>query len=1227
MGAALPQGGTDVRPAAREIVREVLPGLYEPSQWIHFTADDGLPDDRVVAMWETPAGPWASTQRGVASYDGYRWHTAEGLPEIPANDLALAADGRVLVDAGRRAYLGGRNRAFVPTGERIWGCERLPDGDVAYVFDGGPGLEPELRFLSGAPALALPGHVNHLVETLVADAAGEALWLSTSEGVFRLEGKRRWVLHWELEEGFRLASIHIQDGTGRGLANVSYPLERRGLNIWNERGELQSLVTSEHDGLIDAAIRANGDAVITLGSGRVFAIRGEEFSEVFRLPSTLRGLHELTWRSGTPSGLWVASEHGLLLCLEHHPHWTHRDLSRSLAQNLILEMFEASDGTLWIGKSEGLEAHRPDGTVESFDQLAGFDVEKVTALAEDGAGNIWVASGAGSLLGALRFDGDEWTHFGPQDGLGAEGIHKIRVDRAGRPWFLGLSTTAPLGVNEPGAYVLDGGRFQHWGEEQGLPSGRVYDFLEDEQGAYWFATWGGILRWHAGQPRQWTHPGNLESRRVYALACDRAGRVWFGHGYSRRRRGLGWIESDGSLYYARGSETPAEANVLELAIDDHGSLWVGTEQGLFLNYQDSWARFTTESGMRNDRVRALLPLEDRVLVGSFAGGISEMVFPHGDREQPLVADITATVEERSALVRWEVLSSWEDPPPERVHSRHRLDGGPWSTWSTGREAVLPKLAYGGHHLEVQVMDYFGRTDSSSELLAFSVAKPLHRRLVFLGPLTLFLAAFATLSASLLLRRRREGAALAESETRFRQLAESVREIFWLADWTTKRILYVSPTYEEVTGHSVEELYADGWSWAEHLHPEDDDRVRRRFLGLEEVGFEEEFRYLRPDGEVIWLRARAFPVRDETGTVCRVAGICEDVTAKHEAEEALKQGEERYRALVEAIPDAIVIHRQGRILFTNPAAAELLRAASPGDLEGRHLFDLVHADSHDAVRRRLHRIEEHGESTPWMDQKLVRLDGSSVHVESHGRPVVFDGEPAIQAILHDITGRKRTEERQNLLMRELDHRVKNNLAGVLALAQQTLARTKDLQQFERAFFGRVRALARTHEALAASHWEAVRVEELVRLVATAYRDERDERLKVGGPQLAVSANAATPLCMALHELATNAAKYGAFSVPGGRVDVRWESGGEGDLRLHWAESGGPEVVPPAREGLGLSLVRGLIEHELLGAVNFSFAPSGLTCEVRIPRERLARRGTPRARGSATPQATRAATRAD
>jgi PAS domain S-box-containing protein len=245
-------------------------------------------------------------------------------------------------------------------------------------------------------------------------------------------------------------------------------------------------------------------------------------------------------------------------------------------------------------------------------------------------------------------------------------------------------------------------------------------------------------------------------------------------------------------------------------------------------------------------------------------------------------------------------------------------------------------------------------------------------------------------------------------------------------------------------------------------------------------------------------------------------------------------------------------------------------------------------------------------------RFIRPDGREVWFEETGR-AEFDASGRhlrLKGLTYDITERKRAEEQQRLLVRELDHRVKNVLASVGAVAQRTREGSGSIDEFLQAFDGRIQSMANAHALLSRSHWKGVGLAELVRNELESC--VREGGAHVEGPDVLISAEATQPIAIVLHELVTNASKYGALSVPDGLITVRWDCQKDDHsgvrLLLEWIETGGPPVVAPSRTGYGTRAIRSLVPYELGGAVELFFDATGVRCRLEIPNVRGSNTGS-------------------
>lgn len=260
---------------------------------------------------------------------------------------------------------------------------------------------------------------------------------------------------------------------------------------------------------------------------------------------------------------------------------------------------------------------------------------------------------------------------------------------------------------------------------------------------------------------------------------------------------------------------------------------------------------------------------------------------------------------------------------------------------------------------------------------------------------------------------------------------------------------------------------------------------------------------------------------------------------------------------------------------------------------------VHPEDAEALSRAIDEALATGEVFS-LEYRLVQPDGPQKWVYARGRALRIEGVAVrFPGVVVDITARKRAEEHLQLLVNELNHRVKNSLATVQNLAAQSFRGAPTLQAADEAFTSRLLALSRAHDLLTAQNWEAASLLETVQAAAGLHGAERFD---IAGPDLRLTPKAILALSMALHELAVNAVKYGALSQPGGRVAIAWEAQ-DGVLELSWAEQGGPPVSPPARRGFGSRLLERGLAGELGGSVTLAFDPAGVVCRIAAPLDQL------------------------
>lgn len=319
--------------------------------------------------------------------------------------------------------------------------------------------------------------------------------------------------------------------------------------------------------------------------------------------------------------------------------------------------------------------------------------------------------------------------------------------------------------------------------------------------------------------------------------------------------------------------------------------------------------------------------------------------------------------------------------------------------------------------------------------------------------------------------------------------------------------------------------------------------------------------------------------------------------KNDGLAALVQGEARYRAIFDTAVDAIVvIDEAGVVRALNPSAERLFGYAGP-EVIGRNVNLLMAEPYRSAHDGYLARYRETGERRIIGIGRAVtgqRKDGSTFPLELSVAEWREEGERFFTGVMRDVTERTRAEEQLRLMVHELNHRVKNTLATVQSVALQTLRNAVSLESARQALNERLLALAKAHDVLTRENWEGADLADIVASAIEAHAAR--ERVRVAGPAVRLKPKPAVALSLALHELFTNAAKYGALKGEAGTIELTWASTGPGDLTFTWRESGGAPVMRPTRRGFGVRMIDGLA-RDLGGAAWLDFSPEGLVCKIR------------------------------
>ncbi|MCP4247521.1 MAG: PAS domain S-box protein [bacterium] len=1042
-----------------------------PWRWSHFTTQEGLPSNRVVGICEaSDRTVWAATASGLAWYDGYLWHPMgpqAGVPSQRVRSVSVAANSKIIAVIGHNVYRGDR-AGFEPIELPLDDLELTPllavpgrEGAILLLALQGTSGERGFYRWDGEALAPLEDHRSKAGVTFdgVWGTTEAELWSRTSNWQLMWGDDTAWTDGVARRRPGRDPSSEAS-GAG-GYIWSDHPGPNRGLWQWRAGHRAEHVLPLEWDRVTALAVAADGTVAAAAHTGRVHVRRGGQWSLLDPAPRPFASALSLRFRSN--GDLWVGTYDGLYLYRAAESIWQQWKEATPDSRNRVNEIAEATDGSVWLVSSEGVARRDPDGEVQRWSQMDGQSIRDSTGLCQDQDGNIWISSGS-AYRGSFRFDGTDWRHFGSDEELIGY-VHKVRRDRRGRPWFLGLDDgSSDQGRLGTGAAVYEDGKFQRWTSAEGLLNDRVYAFAEGLEGEFWFGTLGGLSRWKAGEWTHWTMANGLAHSRIFTLAVDEQNRVWFGDDWN----GLGTLENDVPRYLTTDTGLPNDS-VADIRSDPHGGIWLSFPGGVMrLAEGRQWA-IRLPGDMLHAIPWPVVPSKRRVYIGTLGEGALVLDRAALEGVTLQVALTEPGIRDGAASFRWQAVAHEDRISPDDIETRYRLDDGAWSTWSVGRLAHVP-VSRGGHKFAVQARSRLAESPTSEQTIYFDVPAPFYRHPIFVASVLGGLLALVSMGLLMIGRQRRHLAAVRASEQRYRDLFENAHDAILVFDRQDETILEVNQRACEIYGFSKDELVGGSLDLVQPPGRRGSKRTQEILDRSPPAGFE--LLHHRKNGDAFYVAVNSALIRyrgraailsinrdiserkridqeirqlnqeldqrvtDRTAQLERTNRTLQDeVNERKRSEAALKESEERLRQIAEHTSEVIWLTDwlKKELLYVNPAYETLFGMSCESLYADRHSWtDRIHPEDKDRVSRQFREDADLGRTTD-EEYRLVLDDGEHRWIRDRAIPI-FNATGRVSRIVgiaEDVTERKQADAVRRALEEQAQHARRMESLSVLA----------------------------------------------------------------------------------------------------------------------------------------------------------------------------------------------------
>jgi PAS domain S-box-containing protein len=763
---------------------------------------------------------WVITNKGFAWFDDYKWHHIQdtitkyiknpySLHKYP-NLLAGNKGDLVAVFNGGLTFIskyGINNVKYEHNGKNlyIYDIVRYNQSYLLLASEQGA-ISKNIYLLNGKTVsnFSTPkelSKVDSIFELNFINGSDGSVWINSSKGIFYLlQDKWIRILRSELNSIYEI-STPLLGHNGKYSFYIAFPTEKSGL--WSfEPNSKPKLIDSLQILLLTSDVNPDGIIFNLFHGGKLECLINNDWTEIIHLPLIMKNATKIKF---TKNGdLWVCHFNKLYLCKlssNRWDYWIHKDTYK---RQFINDIVKDRDSSFWVAYGDGVGNIKNGKLIQFTRQIGNLKLEGVTAINIDKNDNIWIGSGGGYFENTYKWDGTTWEHINLIPNQMVQ-IHKIKKDRKGRLWFLTLSNISK--EKGLGALVYDNDKvIEVWDSSKGLLSNRIYDFLEDKQGNYWFATYFGLSKFKNGKWKHWNTKNGLRADLIFSLALHPDGKTVY---YANPSTGVGYIKDDQPSFIPQ-LDSLNILQVLTLEFEKNGNLWLGTKTGIYCLVDNAVISFSHEQGLTSNFIWPILIDDKSILIGTFGAGINKLNLDERKLPAPVIDFFVKSNNNDINSIELKIHTYRGFTKPSDYSIRYRFDNSNWSHWQITNNIDLLNLSSGNHSLEVQVMNLLGNKYENIYKYNFNIESAFYEKTEFLLPIGFLL--IVIFSGSLYYHRKiklqikqleASQKELSDSELKYRHIIENTSDALIVTQ--NNLIKFCNDVFSNMTGFSKQEI--------------------------------------------------------------------------------------------------------------------------------------------------------------------------------------------------------------------------------------------------------------------------------------------------------------------------------------------------------------------------------------------------------------------------------------